>query len=416
MVGPIPCRARSSVPLHAAAEEGTAPASSHAEPAGGSDVELDVMLGAARRHGASRVEYHGCMIYFDSWQLRSIVHSKLVQRLMGKGGRTARQRRSMERNTTEAFTQRQAKRQQQNVGATAEVGSMDQRQPAAAAATATADGDLSLAAEAAESEEHARMPPGLATGARAAAPSPSPSPELQAPVEGEPEPTPEPQPESESDEAIAAAAAAAEAEATAAVMAATTTTAAASAAAGATAGAGDGAVAGKATGEAGAGDDAGELAMDERRAEPAGAGKRKRQAVLATRVDVDVAGGAPSWADVDAPSRARAGTQCEGQCVGGRRCEVRSVGSSAPHWLSAPLRSGGRYCKTHEPHRVAARATAKTAKAARPSGGRGAGRRSGVQLAAAQGVQRAGAARRAAAVSGNTAGMAATIMAAARGE
>ena len=149
--------------------------------------------------------------------------------------------------------------------------------------------------------------------------------------------------------------------------------------------------------------------MDERRAEPTGAGKRKRQAVLMARegvacidLDEDADGGAPLQAN--APSRARAGKQCEGRCAGGRQCGVWSVGSSAPAWISAPLRSGGRFCKTHEPHCVAARAAKATAKAARPSG------------VGARGVQRAGAAQRAVAVGSSTAGMAAALMAAARGK
>ena len=155
---------------------------------------------------------------------------------------------------------------------------------------------------------------------------------------------------------------------------------------------------------------AGATAVDERRAEPAGAGKSKRQAVLATRfnveiIDVDADGGAPSRADAVAPFRVRAGTQCEGRCIGGARCEVRSVGGSAPTWLSAPLRSGGRFCTTHTPHRVAARAAKAAAKAAATQR----------QQATAQGVQRVGAARRAASENRSTAGMAAALMAAARG-
>ena len=156
--------------------------------------------------------------------------------------------------------------------------------------------------------------------------------------------------------------------------------------------------------------------MEERRAEPTGAGKRKRQAVLMARegvacidLDEDADGGAPLQAN--APSRARAGKQCEGRCAGGRQCGVWSVGSSAPAWISAPLRSGGRFCKTHEPRCVAARAAKATAKAARPSGGHGATRRAGVRPAA-QGVRRMGAARRVAAANRGTAGMAAAIMAA----
>ena len=152
--------------------------------------------------------------------------------------------------------------------------------------------------------------------------------------------------------------------------------------------------------------------MDERRAVPTGAGKRKRQAVLTARegvacidVDEDADGGAPLQAN--APSRARAGragVQCEGRCAGGRRCGVWSVGSSAPTWISAPLRSGGQFCTTHEPRHVAARAAKATAKAARPSG------------VGARGVQRAGAARRVAVENRSTAGMAAALMAAARGK
>ena len=390
------------------AETADASASGCAEPVGRSDVELDVVLAAARRHGASRVEHHGSTYYFDSWQGRSNVHSKQQTCRHCNAGRTARQRRSATRNTRAAFEQRQAEREQRKMSATADGGSFEKAQPAGAVDAAAADEEQSVSAATDGRAEQPRMATDLAPAAEAAVQPAAPL--LEQPQAQQPEPPPEPEPapappssDEETDEAMVAAAAAAEAAATAAITA-TATAAAASAAAGAP-------VAGEAVGAAERGvgmEAAGATSVDERRATPAGAGKRKRQAVAAACGN----DGASSRASVGAPLRARAGVQCEGQCAGGQRCGVWSIGSSAPAWVSAPLRSGARCCKTHEPQRVAARAAKAAAKAARPSGGRGAGRRAGVQPAAAQGVQRAGATRRAAAANGNTAGMAAAIMAA----
>ena len=39
--------------------------------------------------------------------------------------------------------------------------------------------------------------------------------------------------------------------------------------------------------------------------------------------------------------------QCEGGTAKGVRCKVCSVGSSAPIFVSAPLRAGGRFCTCH---------------------------------------------------------------------
>ena len=170
--------------------------------------------------------------------------------------------------------------------------------------------------------------------------------------------------------------------------------------------------AGLVAGEAADGEVAGVTAVEVRRVEPTETGKR--QAVASARVDVvcidvdDEAAahsGAPSRASADAPYRAHAGVQCEGLCAGGRRCGVWSVGSSAPQWVSAPLRTGARFCTTHEPRRSAARA----AQAAERASAKAARMRQPVR-----GVQRAGAVRRAAAANSSTAGMAAAIMAARR--
>ena len=225
------------------------------------------------------------------------------------------------------------------------------------------------------------------------------------------EPAPAPQLASD-DEEIDDAATAAKAAAMTAV--ATTTTTAAATGERAAAGSTD---AGEAAGEAASEMGVGVVATGERRAEPVGEGKR--QAVLATRADVKIIGiedevaacessqaGAPSWAV--APSQARAGVQCEGRCADGRRCGVWSVGSSAPSWVSEPLRSGGRHCTTHEPRRAAARA----AKVAEKAAAQAAARRQHT----ARGVQRATGARRTAARDSGTAGMAAALMAAARGK
>ena len=116
------------------------------------------------------------------------------------------------------------------------------------------------------------------------------------------------------DEALSAAAAAAEVAAAVAATLATTTAAEVSAMASSMA-------ADEAASEVGVG----AMAAEERRAESAGAGKRKRQAVLAACAGVEIidvedeaAAGAssqadaPSWAVAPswAPSRARAGVQC----------------------------------------------------------------------------------------------------------
>ena len=292
------------------------------------------------------------------------------------------------------------------MSATADVESMEQTGPAGSAAAAAGEGDRSQLTAADEQAEQLQLPPGLAPVAGAALRPSSSSLEQLQQSEPSPEPVPAPEPTTDDegdDEAIAAAVVTAEA-----TDVATTTPAAGEIAVAGSAAAGE--AAGAATGEMGAG----MAAMDARRAEPMGAGKR--QAVPVARVQHAVcidddeedaaASGASSWASEDAPSRARAGVQCKGLCAGGRQCEVRSVGSSAPTWVSAPLRAGGQFCTTHAPHRVAARVAKAAAKAA-------AAQR---QWAAAQGVQRAGAARRAASANRSTAGMAATIMAAARGK
>ena len=233
------------------------------------------------------------------------------------------------------------------MGATTKVGSTQQTEPADAAAAAAAGEERSVVAAANGQAGRRQLPPGLAPAADAAsvqraAGATAECGRAEAAAEAEP---------AYADEAIATAAAAAEAIA-AATTTATTTAAAASAAAGAPA-VGGGAAAGKVMGEVGDG----EMAMDGR-AEPVAAGKRKRQAVLAARaggasIDIDEDADVGASLRAQAPSRARVGKQCAGRCAGGRQCGVWSVGSSAPAWLSAPLRSGGQYCTTHAPHRVA---------------------------------------------------------------
>ena len=396
------------------AERADARMGDRAEPAGRSDVELDVVLDAARRHGATRVEFHGYTMYFDSCKERSQVYTKVAQVQRCQRCRTARQTRSATRNTAEAYAQRQAKRrQQQDLGATAKVGSHKHTHSAGAATASTTDDDrwpTAVAAVAAVAADPPTRPPGLA-------PASPPLPEQQQPEpESTSEPVPAPVIESEDEDGEPTIEAAAEAAATASTATASATTAA-SMAAGLTAGgaarrvAADEQVAGEAGGS--------EAVVDERRAEPAGAGKR--QAVLATCVDyvcTDVddeaavssaplraEAGAPSRAQGSAPSPARAGVRCEGRCAGGQQCGVWSTGSSAPAWVSAPLRSGARYCLTHEPRRAAARA----AKAAEKAAAKAAQLRQ-----PARGVRRVGTARRAAAATSSTAGMAAAIMAARR--
>ena len=59
-----------------------------------------------------------------------------------------------------------------------------------------------------------------------------------------------------------------------------------------------------------------------------------------------------------------AGVQCEGVTARGERCKVCSVGSSAPLFVSAPLRAGGRFCTTHAQGATRRRAAKKTATAA----------------------------------------------------
>ena len=406
MEGPLPgCRAR-SVPLSRAVGGGNAPTSRHAEPADGSDVELDVVLEAARRHGASRVVYHNCMFYFDSWQGRSIVHSNVVQVHRRQRGRTARQRRSAARNTRAAYEQRRATREQRENSTTAEVGSTDQTQPAAATTAAGADGGRSAATVANGMAEQLARPPGLAPLAAAAPSSSPPSPKQQPEVECQPEEAPAPVSGSDNElahEALSTAAAAAEAAAAATTTAATTTPPATAMAAASVA-------ADEAAGMAAPGEAVG---VDERRAEATGAGKRQAVAVTTAdneRIVIDVgeaAVGAPSRAGAGAPYRARAGTQCEGRCAGGLQCQVRSVGSSAPTFVSAPLRLGGRFCTVHDPRRVAARAAkAATAVAKAKAKAR--------RQQPARGIQRIGAARRAAEADSGTAGMAAVILAARR--
>ena len=404
-------REKTGLPPRAAERPNARPCRS-AEPASGSGVDIDAILNAARCNGATHVVFFEPINWVTSGNAHSFCYG--VQHRMGRDndGRTARQRRSAKRNTAALYEQRRARREQHENSATAEVETNTQTETATAAATTTTgDGGSPTAATNGPVGRPAR-PPGLETGA---APMPRRGASATAQGGSVPEPGAEPERALESedeatDEAIAAAMAAAEA---AAAAEATETAIAAADVAGAI-----GSPAVMMAGEAASAVDVGAAAVDERRAAPTG--KRKRQAVLATRVGIacidvgeeaDV--GAPSRVDVSAPSRARAGVQCEGRCAGGRRCGVRSVGSSAPSWVSAPLRSGGRHCVTHDPRLVAARQAKAAAKAeARSSGGRGTARRAGVQPRAATGVQRAGAARRAAAASGSTAGMAATIMAA----
>ena len=241
MEGPIPCRARSSVPSPRAGDGGTAPTSRHAEPAGGSDVEIDVVLGAARRQGVSRVEYHGYTMHFDSWNGRSIVHSNRVQVQLCQQCRTARQRRSHERNTRAAYEQRWAKRLQQDKSATAKVGSSEQTEPANVAAATAADAERPLLAAADGRAERLEMPPGLEAVANAAMQPPSPS--LAQPQQPEPTLAPVPAPEPLSDDETTNEMVAAEAEAaetmtdvTVAVAATATSTAAVATATGTAAG------------------------------------------------------------------------------------------------------------------------------------------------------------------------------------
>ena len=76
------------------------------------------------------------------------------------------------------------------------------------------------------------------------------------------------------------------------------------------------------------------------------------------------AAAATSGSDDETGVPAAAGVQCEGVTARGERCKVCSVGSSAPPFVSAPLRAGGRFCTTHAQGATRRRAAKRTATAA----------------------------------------------------
>jgi hypothetical protein len=137
----------------------------HAEPAGGCGVELDLVLNAARRSGASKVVFGGYAIFFSTMWRQQQNQSKPQTEPTGNST-TSKQRRSARRNTAEAYAARQLKRrcaaqqqqQHQKQLSDSQTGAGGQ-QAASTAAMATAAAATATATAAAAAARRVRWAP-----------------------------------------------------------------------------------------------------------------------------------------------------------------------------------------------------------------------------------------------------------------